>query len=231
MKAAVQAVIDVEIRRAGFISRARRTARGANPRQSPQACPRSQSSCDRPTVAYCEYNSIRRYGRFPATCRLSHRTRLSAAISISNFTTVTIDRSRCQLRNGGTWNSGMAVQHDSWTTDAQRTYGMATNDYHFITRWRVLGSIEEVYRLISDAPDLPRWWPSVYLASRELAPGDAAASGDRIACTPRAGCRTRCAGSSALPRPHSRGFTRSRRRATSSAAASGLSSRTALGRT
>lgn len=49
---------------------------------------------------------------------------------------------------------------------------MASNDYHFVTRWRVEAPIEEVFRIISNATELPRWWPSVYLEVRELAPGD-----------------------------------------------------------
>ncbi len=39
---------------------------------------------------------------------------------------------------------------------------MATN-YHFTTHWRVQGTIEEVYDVLADGPDLVRWWPSVYL--------------------------------------------------------------------
>ena len=49
---------------------------------------------------------------------------------------------------------------------------MAINDYHFITHWRVPGTVEEVTKIIGDAVDLPRWWPSVYLDVRELEPGD-----------------------------------------------------------
>lgn len=49
---------------------------------------------------------------------------------------------------------------------------MASNDYHFVTHWRVEASIEEVWRLISDARDMPRWWPSVYLNVRQLEAGD-----------------------------------------------------------
>jgi hypothetical protein len=48
---------------------------------------------------------------------------------------------------------------------------MASNDYHFVTYWRVEGSIEEVYRVLSDATDLVRWWPAVYLDVKELEPG------------------------------------------------------------
>lgn len=49
---------------------------------------------------------------------------------------------------------------------------MAANEYHFVTRWRVPGTVEEVADVLSDAPDLPRWWPSVYLDVEQTAPGD-----------------------------------------------------------
>jgi hypothetical protein len=50
---------------------------------------------------------------------------------------------------------------------------MSANSYHFVTRWRVAGSPEEVYTLIDNAPDLARWWPAVYLDVKEIEPGDA----------------------------------------------------------
>ena len=37
-------------------------------------------------------------------------------------------------------------------------------DYHFLTEWRVAGTVEEVKAVLGDARTLPRWWPSVYLA-------------------------------------------------------------------
>jgi hypothetical protein len=40
--------------------------------------------------------------------------------------------------------------------------------YHCTTRWRVKASIEEVADVLADPLDLPRWWPSVYLAADEL---------------------------------------------------------------
>jgi hypothetical protein len=49
---------------------------------------------------------------------------------------------------------------------------MASNDYHFITHWRVQGTIKEVSDIIGDAGELTRWWPSVYLEVRVLEPGD-----------------------------------------------------------
>lgn len=48
---------------------------------------------------------------------------------------------------------------------------MAAHDYHFVTTWRVEGELEEVARILADASDLARWWPSVYLEVREIEPG------------------------------------------------------------
>lgn len=49
---------------------------------------------------------------------------------------------------------------------------MLNNDYHFITRWRFKSTPQEITEIISDARDLTRWWPSVYLDARVLEPGD-----------------------------------------------------------
>ncbi|MCG8608425.1 SRPBCC family protein [bacterium] len=49
---------------------------------------------------------------------------------------------------------------------------MANMDYHFVTNWQVKGRVEEVYDIIGDPVDLPRWWPAVYLEVEELEPGD-----------------------------------------------------------
>ena len=48
---------------------------------------------------------------------------------------------------------------------------MATNDYHFMTTWRVKASLLEINNIIGNAPDLARWWPSVYLEVKQLEPG------------------------------------------------------------
>ncbi|MBZ0286242.1 MAG: SRPBCC family protein [Anaerolineae bacterium] len=58
---------------------------------------------------------------------------------------------------------------------------MASNDYHFVTHWRVQAPIQEVVDILSDAESLPRWWPSVYLEVRELRKGDSSGIGKRIA--------------------------------------------------
>jgi hypothetical protein len=47
-----------------------------------------------------------------------------------------------------------------------------TAGYAFLTHWRVRGTAREVSDVLNDALQLPRWWPSVYLDVKELAPGD-----------------------------------------------------------
>jgi hypothetical protein len=47
-----------------------------------------------------------------------------------------------------------------------------SNDYHFITRWRVKSTAEEVMQILGDGKELARWWPSVYLEVKQLEPGD-----------------------------------------------------------
>jgi len=54
------------------------------------------------------------------------------------------------------------------------------NQYHFITRWRVRGTVDEIMDVLADATDLPRWWPSVYLEVQRLKPGDANGIGEEI---------------------------------------------------
>jgi hypothetical protein len=49
---------------------------------------------------------------------------------------------------------------------------MASNEYQFVTRWRVEGSIEEVADVLADAPGMVRWWPSFFRDVKEIAPGD-----------------------------------------------------------
>jgi hypothetical protein len=46
-----------------------------------------------------------------------------------------------------------------------------TNDYVFVTRWRLATTIREVFEILDDPETLPRWWPSVYLAVRRLPDG------------------------------------------------------------
>jgi hypothetical protein len=55
-----------------------------------------------------------------------------------------------------------------------------TNQYEFLSRWRVQGTCGEVADILGDALALPRWWPSVYLDVEELAPADARGLGRRV---------------------------------------------------
>jgi hypothetical protein len=45
--------------------------------------------------------------------------------------------------------------------------------YHFITEWRVTGTVDEVKSVLSDGESLARWWPSVYLSVRQTDQGGA----------------------------------------------------------
>src|SRR5262249_28356978 len=40
---------------------------------------------------------------------------------------------------------------------------MASHHYHFLTRWRMEATPEEVYAIIADTPSYVRWWPAVWL--------------------------------------------------------------------
>lgn len=49
---------------------------------------------------------------------------------------------------------------------------MSSNSYQFTTHWQVRSTLQEVTDILGNAPDLVRWWPSVYLDVQELEPGD-----------------------------------------------------------
>jgi hypothetical protein len=55
-----------------------------------------------------------------------------------------------------------------------------TNDYHFVTKWRVAATCGEVADIIGDAGRLTRWWPSVYLNVEEIEPPGADGVGRRL---------------------------------------------------
>lgn len=55
-----------------------------------------------------------------------------------------------------------------------------TNAYHFVTRWRVQATPDEVYAVLDDATDFPRWWPAVNLGVVEEQPGDASGVGQVV---------------------------------------------------
>ena len=49
---------------------------------------------------------------------------------------------------------------------------MASNDYEFVTNWRIEGTVEEVFDVLDDPAQMARWWPAVYLETELLEPGD-----------------------------------------------------------
>ena len=49
---------------------------------------------------------------------------------------------------------------------------MPINEYHFVTRWRVEATPDEVFAVLDDAEGLVRWWPAVYLDVRVAEEGD-----------------------------------------------------------
>ncbi|HXJ39748.1 MAG TPA: SRPBCC family protein [Bryobacteraceae bacterium] len=55
-----------------------------------------------------------------------------------------------------------------------------SNHYRFITRWRMRATAEEVYAILSQPVEYPRWWPSVYLTVRELKSGDPTGKGKEV---------------------------------------------------
>lgn len=62
---------------------------------------------------------------------------------------------------------------------------MSSRDYRFLTRWRVYGTPGEVFAVLSDPLDLPRWWPSVYLAAAPVDPGGPDGVARRVALLTR----------------------------------------------
>jgi uncharacterized protein YndB with AHSA1/START domain len=44
--------------------------------------------------------------------------------------------------------------------------------YEIVSRWRVAGTIEEVYGVLTDAAAMPGWWPEAYTRVSEVAPGE-----------------------------------------------------------
>lgn len=52
--------------------------------------------------------------------------------------------------------------------------------YHLVTEWEMVGTSGEVADVFADPLELPRWWPSVYLAVEELEPGGERGVGRRV---------------------------------------------------
>ena len=48
---------------------------------------------------------------------------------------------------------------------------MPANDYRFVTRWRLPGTVEQVSDVLGDTDPLMRIWPSLYTRARVVEPG------------------------------------------------------------
>ena len=57
---------------------------------------------------------------------------------------------------------------------------MASNDYAFLTEWRIEAPRELIYDILVAGEDLPRWWPDVYLSAEADGPAGGSAIGTRI---------------------------------------------------
>lgn len=57
---------------------------------------------------------------------------------------------------------------------------MSQATYRFRTVWRVHGSCEEVFAILTDAASFPRWWPSVYLRAEIVEAGGADGTGRAV---------------------------------------------------
>jgi hypothetical protein len=55
-----------------------------------------------------------------------------------------------------------------------------SNQYAFVTRWRIAATCGEVADVLDDPLELPRWWPSVYLRVEELCPPGPSGLGRRV---------------------------------------------------
>ncbi|HZR25513.1 MAG TPA: hypothetical protein VFA59_18095 [Vicinamibacterales bacterium] len=55
-----------------------------------------------------------------------------------------------------------------------------SNEYQFLSHWRVEGTVGEVADILGDPLSLTRWWPSVYLDVWEVRPPDSRGVGRRV---------------------------------------------------
>ncbi len=48
---------------------------------------------------------------------------------------------------------------------------MSSEDYHFLSLWRVVGTVREVADVLGEPVEFARWWRSVYLEVEEARTG------------------------------------------------------------
>ena len=57
---------------------------------------------------------------------------------------------------------------------------MKSNRYHFVTHWKVEATPTEVYEILEQAEQLPRWWPAVYLEVKSTKGNDETGTGREV---------------------------------------------------
>lgn len=57
---------------------------------------------------------------------------------------------------------------------------MGSNEYHFITHWKLKARQDEIFEIFKDVASLPRWWPAVYLDAKVITAGDGEGLGKRV---------------------------------------------------
>jgi hypothetical protein len=57
---------------------------------------------------------------------------------------------------------------------------MSANDYHLVSNWRVLGTLEEVFDVIADASTLSKWWPAAFTEILVIEQGDENGNGSIV---------------------------------------------------
>jgi hypothetical protein len=60
---------------------------------------------------------------------------------------------------------------------------MSSDEYRFVTRWRVRGTCERVADVLGDTDRIASWWPSVYRECEVIERGGAHGLGRRVAVT------------------------------------------------
>jgi len=60
---------------------------------------------------------------------------------------------------------------------------MPANAYHFVTRWTIPGTVNQVYTVLNNVSGYPRWWPQLAAKFHQLHCGDCDGVGARGAVT------------------------------------------------
>jgi hypothetical protein len=58
---------------------------------------------------------------------------------------------------------------------------MSSSSYHFVTKWRIVATKQEIYNTLRDSDALKYWWPAVYLDIKTTKKGDADGRGKEVA--------------------------------------------------